>query len=52
MSVSPPWADSLELRADGFDTNFYKRLIWGFRIPLFLLGEVNLFTLQLFVGVH
>ncbi|KRG11672.1 hypothetical protein ACA29_16195 [Lederbergia galactosidilytica] len=25
MSVSPPWADSLELRADGFDTNFYKK---------------------------
>lgn len=25
MSVSPPWAESLELRADGFETNFYKK---------------------------
>ncbi|EKF35841.1 DNA polymerase [Bacillus xiamenensis] len=25
MSLSPPWAETLELRADGFDTNFYKK---------------------------
>ena len=25
MSESPPWAETLELRADGFDTSFYKK---------------------------
>ncbi|MCW4374565.1 DNA polymerase [Listeria monocytogenes] len=25
MSVSPPWAETLELRADGFDTSFYRK---------------------------